>query len=102
MEGQFAAIGVTAIFGITAVMLKMWLSHVEKMKGMSISKQDRGSIDARLERVEQAVESIAIEVERIGEGQRFVNKLMSDRAQPMPLLEGVALPVQARKIDTPH
>jgi hypothetical protein len=102
MEGQFAAIGITAIFGITAVMLKMWLSHVEKMKGLSMSKQDRGSIDARLERVEQAVESIAIEIERVSEGQRYVTKLMSERAQPVPLLDGVALPVQARKVDTPH
>src|SRR5687768_2372266 len=35
----------------------------------------------RLERIEQAVESIAIEVERVSEGQRFVTKLMSDGKQ---------------------
>jgi hypothetical protein len=81
-------------------MLKTWLSHVEKMKGLSIPKQDKVSSDARLERLEQAVESIAIEIERVSEGQRYVTKLMSDRAQPM--LEGVALPLQARKMDTPH
>ena len=33
----------------------------------------------RLQRIEQAVESIAIEVERIGEAQRFTTKLFSDR-----------------------
>lgn len=33
---------------------------------------------ARLERIEQAVEAIAIEVERVSEGQRFVTKLLSD------------------------
>ena len=32
----------------------------------------------RLERIEQAVEAIAVEVERVSEGQRFVTKLMSD------------------------
>ncbi len=32
----------------------------------------------RLERIEQAVEAIAIEVERVSEGQRFVTKLLSD------------------------
>ena len=31
----------------------------------------------RLERVEQAVEAIALEVERVGEGQRFVTRLLS-------------------------
>ena len=36
--------------------------------------------DDRLARLEQAVESIAIEVERISEGQRFTTKLLTDRA----------------------
>jgi hypothetical protein len=102
MEGQFAAIGITAVFGITAVMLKMWLGHVEKMKGLSIPKQDRIASDARLERLEQAVESIAIEIERVSEGQRFVTKLMSEKAQPMLGEAGVGVPVQTRRVDTPH
>jgi hypothetical protein len=33
----------------------------------------------RLERMEHAIDTIAIEVERISEGQRFVTKLMADR-----------------------
>jgi hypothetical protein len=33
----------------------------------------------RMERVERLMEVMAIEVERIGEGQRFVVKVMSDR-----------------------
>lgn len=40
----------------------------------------------RLERIEQAVEAIAVEVERVSEGQRFVTKLMSE-AKPVPALE---------------
>ncbi|HEY4306697.1 MAG TPA: hypothetical protein VGM82_19665 [Gemmatimonadaceae bacterium] len=36
-------------------------------------------ISPRLERLEQAVDAIAIEVERISEGQRFVTKVMSER-----------------------
>lgn len=35
----------------------------------------------RLERIEQAVEAIAIEVERVSEGQRFVTKLLSDTSR---------------------
>jgi hypothetical protein len=37
-------------------------------------------VAARLERIEQAVDAVAIEVERISEGQRFTTKLLSDRA----------------------
>jgi hypothetical protein len=51
----------------------------------------------RLERIEQAVDAIAIEVERVSEGQRFVTRLFSERgglglnaAQPP---EGVRVPV---------
>jgi hypothetical protein len=39
----------------------------------------------RIERVEAAVDAIAIEIERISEGQRFVTKLLSE-AQPAPML----------------
>ena len=34
----------------------------------------------RLQRMEQAIESIAIEVERIGEAQRFTTKVLTERA----------------------
>jgi hypothetical protein len=34
----------------------------------------------RLQRMEQAIESIAVEVERIGEAQRFTTKLLADRS----------------------
>lgn len=40
-------------------------------------------VTARLERIEQAVEAVAIEVERIAEAQRFSAKLMAEqRALP--------------------
>jgi len=43
----------------------------------------------RLENMERGIEAVAIEVERIGEGQRFVTQLMSDRAKRAALPEGV-------------
>ena len=36
-------------------------------------------VTTRLERIEQAVDSIAIEVERVSEGQRYVTKIMAGR-----------------------
>jgi len=39
----------------------------------------------RMERLEQSVDTIAVEIERISEGQRFVTKLLSE-AQPQPAL----------------
>ena len=41
-------------------------------------------------RLEQAVESIALEVERISEGQRFTTKLLAERAQAEPTARRLA------------
>ena len=38
-----------------------------------------GDTALRLERIEQAIEAMAVEVERISEGQRFVTKLLAER-----------------------
>lgn len=35
----------------------------------------------RMKSLEQAIDSIAVELERIGEGQRFVTKLLADRSR---------------------
>jgi hypothetical protein len=45
---------------------------------------------ARLERMEQAIEAVAIEVERISEGQRFVTQTMAKRDAAMALGVGQA------------
>ena len=37
--------------------------------------------DDRMIRLEQAVDSIAVEVERISESQRFISKLMDERSR---------------------
>lgn len=36
--------------------------------------------EARLARIEQAVDAIAVEVERISEGQRFTTRLLSEQS----------------------
>jgi hypothetical protein len=53
---------------------------------------------ARLERIEQAVDAIALEVERISEGQRFSSQILADmraRPSPNPLENGI--PVTRRE-----
>ena len=37
--------------------------------------------DARLARIEQSVDAIALEVERISEGQRFTTRLLSENSR---------------------
>ena len=39
--------------------------------------------DARLARLERAVDAIALEVERVSEAQRYVTKLLNEQAKPI-------------------
>ncbi len=48
-------------------------------------------VTARLERMEQAIDSIALEIERISEGQRFTTKLLAERSDK----RGTELPERA-------
>jgi len=65
----------------------------------------RASLDPeespRLQRIEQAIESIALEVERIGEAQRFTTKLLADR-QPDAVARMAAIPRKEPGTITPH
>ena len=54
----------------------------------------------RMARLEQAVEAISLEVERISEGQRFTTKLLSERAAADPV-RGIQPSEPPRRI-TPH
>jgi GTPase len=76
-------IGIPVVITIPAIVIvvRMWLAHKERMAGLTGPKENASLLDARLERVEQTVESIAIEMERVSEGQRFVTKLLSERAR---------------------
>ena len=60
----------------------------------------------RLQRLEEAVDSIAVEVERIGEAQRFATKLLSERrADPLPVRATTPVPANIRReagTITPH
>lgn len=48
---------------------------------------------SRLEQLGQSVESIALEVERIGEGQRFVTKVMAEGGRPLAVEAAKPFPV---------
>jgi hypothetical protein len=66
-------------------------------------KADRGAAVAadpetreRLERMERAIDTIAVEVERVSEGQRFVSKVLAER-------KGGAAPAELPpRVNTPH
>jgi hypothetical protein len=51
----------------------------------------------RLERLEQGMEAIAIEIERVSEGQRFVTKLLSEQPQPVGMNARIGQVIETRE-----
>ena len=70
--------GIVMVLGVPLVIV-----HARKLWSRdSAARAEPSSMsDHRLERIEQAIDAMAVEVERIAEGQRFVTKLLSDRSQ---------------------
>ena len=76
-----------AFFVMIAVMVVGW--PIARAFGRRIERRgqvatlDAGTME-QLQRIEQAVDAMAIEVERISESQRFMAKLQHDTAQALP------------------
>jgi hypothetical protein len=90
-------LGVCAVAAVTIikVIASATVRHAEVTRS---SSDDRNTVsDARLARLEVAVESIAVEIERISEGQRFTTRLLNNQTERFaPRLE------RPGKADTPH
>jgi hypothetical protein len=59
-------------------------------------------IGERLLRMEQAIEATAVEVERIGEGQRFLTRLFTEGEGARPLGAGTAQPIERKSVKAPE
>ena len=70
--GAFA----TAI--ICAIGIPLARAYSRRMDAEARNPRIPDEVANRLERMEQALEAVAIEVERISEGQRFTTKLLSE------------------------
>ena len=65
-----------------------------KRRGPAPAAQLGGESAQRLERLENGIEAIAIEIERVSEGQRFVTRLLSESQPPLAKSHRVGQPVE--------
>ncbi|HEU4993391.1 MAG TPA: hypothetical protein VFT29_01155 [Gemmatimonadaceae bacterium] len=88
---------VTLVVGVVG--FRAWQRRSEMRAGIippgmtAAPQQLPPDVSQRLARIEAAVDAIAIEVERISEGQRFLTKLQAERA---PLAAGEKMPERQR------
>jgi hypothetical protein len=84
-SGQTFVLLMTTLICATVVVL----GTVKAIVGRNRKKQELGSpieadVSNRLGRMEQAIDSIAVEVERVSQAQRFVTKILAERKQAQP------------------
>ena len=71
-------------------------AYARKIGNQAVQPPVPPELQQRLEHMEQAIDSIAVEVERISEGQRFTTKLLADR-QPEAAAAPAALSAAERE-----
>ena len=81
IPGELIPIVLFIMTGFTVVGLPIARAIARRMDRESALPKVPPEVMQRLERMEHAIDSIAIEVERISEGQRFTTKLLSDRVK---------------------
>jgi hypothetical protein len=70
--------GAVTVMSLGTPLVKAWARRFERRHEV----QQNAQIEQRLAAIEQAIETVAVEVERISEGQRFTTKLLADKVQP--------------------
>jgi hypothetical protein len=82
IDGVWVPIVLFSTMPIIAIGFPLARAYAKKIERGNDTARVPSDVSARLERMEQAIDSIAVEVERISEGQRFTTKLLSERTAP--------------------
>jgi len=87
-------VAITGMFAMAATTVRAIFKH--RQTGSSPSDDRLEQISRQLAELQQSIDATAIEVERLGEGQRFTTKLLAERNRvPEP-------PRQPERVVTPH
>jgi hypothetical protein len=92
IPGELIPIVIFICLTVMAIGTPIARAMARKIERGGPGSRELGGIEERLARLENAVDAIAVEVERISEGQRFTTKLLTDRgrepaALPAPVLD---------------
>lgn len=78
MEDVIPVVSIVSLFVLFPIVISIARNIWRRGSLPPVARPDRESLQ-RLERMEQAMEAIAIEIERVSEGQRFVTRLLSEQ-----------------------
>lgn len=79
--GPFEMVAMLGTMGIVGGVVISIVKTVSNRPRNALPNDQVQRLEERLGRIEQGIDAMAIEVERISEGQRFTTKLLSDRSR---------------------
>ena len=89
--GEGLAAGLVPLLSLFAI-VTLWRRYKRRRGGLAPNQENLiAESSQRLERLEHGMEAIAIEIERVSEGQRFVTRLLSEQA-PVGTANRIAQP----------
>lgn len=78
-DGGYVVAGLGIVSTALVLIVGLILRYRGKSRGTAKVPELNGDLMQRLSRMEAGIESVAVEVERISEGQRFTTRLLADR-----------------------
>ena len=69
-------------FGVTICMIAA--AFAARARAKVKGSPDLSKLDSRLDRIEQSLDSVAVEVERVSEAQRFTARILAERRDGAP------------------
>ena len=90
----------STLFTTTVIFAVLWVRSREKaLRAILEPSRQLEASATDIQHLVHAVDSIAVEVERISEGQRFTTQLLADRVGVSPTSKRAAIP---ERVITPH
>ena len=93
---EVMVLGVIFLMVVAFPISLAYARRIWRRGGESTSPKLNAEITDRMTRLEQAIDTVAVEVERIGEGQRFVTNLFIESGAPLALGAGAMQPLETQ------
>jgi hypothetical protein len=97
----FAFVALLTTVGCGTGIIITWINRKDKKQVAAVAPNLLNRLDDiadRLSRLDASIDTMAVEVERISEAQRFTARVLAERASPASLPD----PLRASSSKTPH
>ncbi len=81
MDKNLAVVSVMGIASSTAIMITLINAWLRRRPALPAPRAGDDAVLARLSELQQQLDAMQVEIERIGEGQRFTTKLLAEKGE---------------------